>query len=171
MTEQTGSFLRWHSPFMTDYRIVPGRGQRVLMLVGDLVTLGLLVMNVVSGLVWIHPPLIWTVCSVALAVSHVAYIALSFRFTTVLTAHGVIAKGLVTRRIAWDDVVEVEVVRRLGTNGVRLTMADGRKRRLRVPFASSSVGANEFAVAVQAIWERWSVATGRGATYATPQPV
>lgn len=155
---------------MTDYRIAPSRNQRVLVLLADLLTLGLLVMNVVSALVWIREPAIWTVVSVALLVAHVAYIAASFRFATILTAHGVIAKGLLTRRVAWDDVVDVEVVRRRGVNGVTLTLADGRRRRLRVPFVSLSGGENDFAVAVQAIWDRWSAATGIGATYAMPHP-
>ncbi|WTW96742.1 PH domain-containing protein [Streptomycetaceae bacterium NBC_01309] len=145
---------------MADYRIVPTRGQFVAMAISNLLVLVMFVLSITSALV-LDAPTAWLVASVVMAAGQVALIGLSFRFATVLTERGVTAVGLLTRRFAWDDIAEIEVVRRHGSFMAQLTLTDGRKRRLRVPVAGSSFSENAFYGNVHTIWTHWTAATGR----------
>lgn len=85
----------------------------------------------------------------------------SARFATVLHPHGLTAVGLRTRRLAWQEIANIEAKSLIGTRGVRLTLVGGRRMRLRVPATGGGANDPEFDVKLATIWQWWAVATGR----------
>ncbi|MEU8133038.1 PH domain-containing protein [Streptodolium elevatio] len=96
-----------------------------------------------------------------LAVLQVALFFWSARFSTVVHADGLTAVGLRTRRLAWQDIANVEAKSLLGTRGVRLTLVSGRRVRLHVPATGGGANDPDFDVKLATISQWWAVATGR----------
>lgn len=88
----------------------------------------------------------------------------------VLTPHGLTAKGFTTRHFAWAEIAHVEVAPFLGTQTVRLTLANGKRTRLRAPIDSWGARDPEFPAKATAIWQWWAAATGRTAPPGGPAP-
>ncbi|MCF2528641.1 hypothetical protein [Yinghuangia soli] len=102
-----------------------------------------------------------------------ALIALYFtsgRFATVLTPQGLVAVGLTTQQWAWGEIAQIEAKKMLGSRYVRLTLAGGKKKRLRVPVTGLWQRDHAFDAKVATIWQWWAGATGQGQMTGHGQP-
>ncbi|UGQ14195.1 hypothetical protein LO772_11720 [Yinghuangia sp. ASG 101] len=94
----------------------------------------------------------------------------SARWGAVLTPYGLTAKGLTTRHFAWPEIAMVEVSRFLGTQTVRLTLANGKRTRLRAPVSGWGAQDAHFPMKAYTIWQWWAAGSGRVAQPDGPVP-
>lgn len=146
---------------MHEIRMGLSFGQRTPYLIGG----GLMTVGGVANIVFDGVP-----TSLVPGVAMIVVFFASARWGAVLTSHGLTAKGFTTRHFAWPEIMEVEVSKFLGTQTVRLTLANGKRTRLRAPISGWGGHDPEFPAKSYTIWQWWIAATGRMPGGPAPQP-